>query len=418
MKDAIKDILSSYKGMVSEALIAKYVRGQASREEARHLELLMHDDPFLADAVEGLKDGDYASHESNIDTIKASLYRKKPGFLKISITSVAVAASLVLGCYWAVKFSSFGLKQEEASAPHMAMDSVEVHKETKIITLQKPEPLPEEETKVEKENAEERVVAPVATDVRKPDSYYNSNKKELAIASPATKQHLNKAVESSETYVSKDKSHDKKATNVLNEEDIELDMVDEAPATISRSDAFEEQMPKVTPKFVKSLNFNQLAINTKEFLSDMAPHPEGKSEEYKITAKRKASKPNCENCPNKEVIAEKNTVLDTIATHKAAYLYEMGAYEEAAKWYARNADVHSKVMAGLSYLQAGDTSACRSIEAVLLKSNVPAYDLLKALRMSYLDKNFHALNGFQKLIDNKSIFKELAEKNKQVISTK
>lgn len=422
MKDAIKDILHSYKGMVSEELITRYIRGQATKDEVRHLELLMHDDPFLADAIEGLKDGDYASHKNNIELVKASLYKKKTGFVKISIASVAVAASLVLICYWGFKYSSLNLKQTQESSTSVAMDSVGVQKETKIITLNKPEPLAEE-TKAEPQvidKQKQELPLPIESydnSPHKPAARSTAHVDELkANAGNAAKPSKRKTHESTIGYVSKDKSSDKKAANVLNEGEMDLEMDDASELPNSNMEVLEKST--TAPQSVKSLVFNELASNTKDFLLDMAPHPEGRSDEYKISAKKRDNKPKCENCPDKAIMAEKNAVLDTIATHKAAYLYEMGAYEEAAKWYARNPDTHSKIMAGLSYLQAGDTAACKNIELVLSKSNTAATDLVKSLRMSYSNKNTLALAGFQKLIDNNSVFKALAERNKQVITSK
>jgi hypothetical protein len=216
-----------------------------------------------------------------------------------------------------------------------------------------------------------------------------------------------------EEYVSKEKNFDKRRSVVLDDElELSSDEVAEpvmpnasqAPVAKQKSDLF----------FARGAQFVVLAQNTKSEIFD-AEEREFKKESKAVSKKMLKSSPKCTNCPDKEEIAEANAVGDTIASNKATSLYEQGAYVEAAKWYYRQPDVESKVMAGLSYLQASDTNSCKEVERVLFKVNVNAANYLKALRLYYEGAESQSLGLFQKLIDNNSKYKRLAE---QAISTK
>ncbi len=52
-KDTDK-ILSDDRSPVSQELLLRYVQGRVTKEERRRIEEQLPDDPFLADAVEGL----------------------------------------------------------------------------------------------------------------------------------------------------------------------------------------------------------------------------------------------------------------------------------------------------------------------------------------------------------------------------
>src|SRR6478609_1737747 len=122
MKEALSDILNSYNGMVSDVLISRYIQGKASTDEIRHIEHLMLEDPFLADAIEGLKEGAWDMHDKHITELKKTFAKPKPSAFKLSVASVAVAASVVLITYFGFNGSMFKKAEEAASDAQMSAE--------------------------------------------------------------------------------------------------------------------------------------------------------------------------------------------------------------------------------------------------------------------------------------------------------
>ncbi|HTF81170.1 MAG TPA: hypothetical protein VL947_05580, partial [Cytophagales bacterium] len=398
----------SYSGIISDELITKYVQGTASTAEVRHLEHLMLEDPFLADAIEGLKEGNWSQHEANIQKIKS--YKDKSGLMRLSVTSVAAAAVVTLVVTY-LCFSYFpGLYSTTQEVTVLSADTtaVDVHKEIKVITIKEGDAPSDASNAIAQEQSH---ISEPARD-KKSGSQNGSTTNHLAFEQEKVTMKRSKP----EVNPSKDKSSEARNFIVLSEGDTEEEH-SASPQQVQESMQEARGMPKHRGK---PAYFDQLALNTQQELYELET-VEYKKKSQSIFAKKSSKKKSayakakCDNCPDKAGVDEKNAVLDSIGANKAAYLYSVRAYEEAGRWYQRQPDVESKIMAGLSYLQASDTLACKGVESELSKVNTYASEYLKAIRYAYMGREMEALQGFQKLIDNNSPFKALAIKNKSTI---
>lgn len=421
MKEALSDILNSYNGMVSDVLISRYIQGKANTDEIRHIEHLMLEDPFLADAIEGLKEGAWDLHDQHITELKKNFAKPKPNAFKLSVASVAVAASVVLITYFGFNGSMFKKAEEAASDAQMSAEQ-KVEKHTHVSVLKESSDTVmgnKGETDISLLRIQQSPKGAPETLAADSVSVSNSQTRNLVSLNNNAVNGGAPAVEKEieEEYISKDKNFDRKRA-VIEDDDVELSSDGVAEPVMSNTSAAPAAKQKSDLFSAKGSHFVLLAQNTKSEIFNLEEVEYKKEKSKAVPKKILKSTAKCKNCPDKEEIAEANAIGDTIASNKATTLYEQGAYAEAAKWYYRQPDIESKIMAGLSYLQASDPSSCKMVEQVLGKVNVNASNYLKALRLYYEGSEDQSLMIFQKLIDNNSKYKYLAEKNKQVISTK
>ena len=88
-------------------LLQKWLKGDARHEEERQLEHLAADDPFLADALEGLRNQPAGNHSERVERIKAQVRtrsQKRKGILFYlpRAAAAAVVVGLLAGGFWLI----------------------------------------------------------------------------------------------------------------------------------------------------------------------------------------------------------------------------------------------------------------------------------------------------------------------------
>lgn len=110
MKENLKDILSHLHSEVDQETLLKYLQGKLSSEEQHELEMNLLDDPFEADAAEGLAAMDNKQNipavvsQLNLDLKKKTTKRNKGAFRReakleswLLVTIVLILLLAVIG---------------------------------------------------------------------------------------------------------------------------------------------------------------------------------------------------------------------------------------------------------------------------------------------------------------------------------
>lgn len=116
MKENLKDILSHLNSEVDQETLLKYLQGKLSAEEQHELEKSMLDDPFEADAAEGLAAIENKQHISSLvnqlnrdlkkKTTKRSLWafrREAKLEFWLLVTIVLILLLAIIG-YWVIYY--------------------------------------------------------------------------------------------------------------------------------------------------------------------------------------------------------------------------------------------------------------------------------------------------------------------------
>jgi hypothetical protein len=357
MNESLNEILNQYRGVFTDDILMRYVGGNATQAESRHIESLMADDPFLADAIEGLMLGEQEVHKRNIAFINKNVIAQERNWFRILGASSAVAACLLIGFY----VFNYGIKKtnslnELSNTNSISADTVMVGSNKMLI---------DSSIAINEEIVKRKIFPP---HVEADENVVADNN--IAWADKSSYNTSRSADDSD--FITTD------SEPIIVEEEI-------APSPVLASKNMPlpelEQNQKELTYTTVSNDFNQLASLTKDFQENDQKLEESKTE-LKLRKAKAVSKKKCENCIDDKYVAFENQVADSLVNVSAKAYYEQGNYVKAAVWYNRNNDFKNKLMAGVSYLKAGNENSCILVEKDLLEIDVPASKYLKALRLS------------------------------------
>lgn len=116
MADKIKDILSNLSTDIDQEKLLQYLQEQLSTDQQHHVEKVLIDDPFTADAVEGLqqmrdrKKMEYMVEMLNRD-LKKKTEKKKKRRERLQLKdqswlylSVLIVILLIVICYFVIQY--------------------------------------------------------------------------------------------------------------------------------------------------------------------------------------------------------------------------------------------------------------------------------------------------------------------------
>lgn len=76
MAEDLKNILSSLNKDIDQETLLKYLKGQLGKEELREVEMNLIDDAFESEALEGLKEMDYAKMQLIVEGLNRDLKKR------------------------------------------------------------------------------------------------------------------------------------------------------------------------------------------------------------------------------------------------------------------------------------------------------------------------------------------------------
>lgn len=76
MAEDLKNILSSLNKDIDQETLLKYLKGQLGKEELHEVEMNLIDDAFESDALEGLKEIDYAKMQLIVEGLNRDLKKR------------------------------------------------------------------------------------------------------------------------------------------------------------------------------------------------------------------------------------------------------------------------------------------------------------------------------------------------------